>query len=96
MIRKNVFFTDEDRAEIKRLREKLKHIEVSKPELAETYAGACGEQCMVTCAHYCESNCNLSCATSCRESCTSGCTDSCTGMVYLYFSDKWPGPVYIQ
>jgi hypothetical protein len=75
---KKLFFTDKDIAEMDRLIEKLKDIEVSRTELADTYAGACGAQCMETCAHYCQFYCEKTCSDSCSTTCKDECKGSCS------------------
>jgi hypothetical protein len=72
---KKLFFTEEDKMEIKRLRKELEDRIVNSAELSEIYAGTlpeggCGEQCMITCAHYCEPGCEIQCVHLCTGRCT--------------------------
>jgi hypothetical protein len=52
-----LFFTDEDIAEIKRLCELLKDVEVSPDDLPQTYENGCGGRCMSTCVATCSHLC---------------------------------------
>ncbi len=88
---KKLFFTDEDKAEIRRLREELKNIVVDQEVLSETIAGsqgvvgcgpACGAQCEVTCAHYCQAYCEGECKYSCSMECMVSCEFMCNGLFF--------------
>lgn len=67
---KKLFFSEEDKKEIQRLRKKFSSIEI-KFAVLNKIRGGCGEQCKVTCAHYCQSGCELTCGASCRTTCAS-------------------------
>jgi hypothetical protein len=86
---KKLFFSEEDKAEIKRLREELKNIVVDQEVLSQAIAGnqgvvgcgpTCGAQCTVTCAYYCEEQCDRTCLFSCTFSCDRTCQGDCFGM----------------
>ena len=71
---KKLFFSEEDKMEIKKLRKELEDRIVNSAELSEIYAGTlpeggCGEQCMITCSHYCIPGCEISCDKYCTGSC---------------------------
>jgi len=67
---KKLVFTEEDKIEMKYLREKLASIEMDDEKLSEVYAaGGCGGVCQFTCSYYCEPTCEKECADSCRNTC---------------------------
>jgi len=98
MIKKKLVFTKQDRLELDRLIEKLDHIEIDSNDLSPITAGACGEQCMVTCAHYCESKCAVSCdrgcTSECQFNCKFTCDKNCTDILAPTFSNPLP-PYFI-
>jgi hypothetical protein len=94
---KKLFFSEEDKAEIKRLREELKNIVVDQEVLSQAIAGnqgvvgcgpTCGEHCTVTCSFYCEPKCESNCAVTCHFLCWGTCSDMCNGLLFLN-SDPW-------
>jgi len=68
---KKLRFSDEDKIELQKLREKLAAIEMNDEELSGVYAaGGCGGFCQITCSFYCEPGCERSCSASCFRTCS--------------------------
>ena len=67
---KKLGFSEEDKIEMKKLREKLASIEMDDEDLSKIYVGGCGAFCQITCSYYCESGCERTCSTSCTGTCT--------------------------
>jgi hypothetical protein len=68
---KKLVFTEEDKIQMKKLREKLSSIEMDDEELSKVYASAgCGGICKNSCSYYCEPGCERTCADSCSTRCS--------------------------
>jgi len=81
------------KSKLYKLDELLKDVPLDNAAKGSIYAGACGEQCMVTCAWHCEAACGGSCIHSCTDSCDATYigpnTNACT---YKFFPHNGTTP----